>query len=144
MRITVTILMLLFPLLGLIDAQSDATEPDWVNIVRFELKMNSGGRRVVHSWSQKRLVQLGDRVSVALLKILNEQELKNPATVKDFLPIIRRSFASPQFATIETDKKPTVTLPFLEHLREIVEDAQVREEIQQTAVFVKEKTTGTE
>jgi hypothetical protein len=144
MRIIVTILVALLPLVCSLDAQSDSSDPDSVNIVSFELKMNSGGRRVIHSWSQKRLVQLGDRVSIALLKILDDTDLKNPATVRDFLPIIRSSFSAPQFVSIESDRKPRVTLLFLEHLQQNIDDAEVRQEIQQTVEFIKAKATKTE
>ncbi len=144
MRTLVTILMALLPLACSLNAQSDPADPDSLNIVSVELKMNSGGRRVVHGWSQKRLVQLGDRVSIALLKILDDTDLRNPVTVRGLLPIIRSSFSAPELVAIESDKKPRVTLLLLEHLEQNTDDAELRQEIQQTAEFAKAKTTKTE
>jgi hypothetical protein len=140
MRTIATLLMTALPLISLLGARSEDPDPDSLRAVSFELKMNSGGRRVVHGWSQKHLARLGDRVSIALLKILGDQDLEDPATVMDFLPIIRTSFSTPQFISIESDRKPRVTLFLLQHLEQTVHDPAVRQEIRQTAEFVKSKS----
>jgi hypothetical protein len=117
------------------------SDPYSLNLVSFELKMNSGGRRAVHSWSQKRLVGLGDGIGVAILKILEGPDLKNPETVRDFLPIIRDSFAQPQLISKEVDRTPKVTLFLLRYLQQGVQDSQVQQEIRQTIDFVEKQTT---
>ncbi len=77
MRISLTVWLALVSFMPLLNAQTErADDPYSLGIVSFELKMNSGGRRVTHSWSQKRLARLGDAVSVALLKILGPDELR--------------------------------------------------------------------
>jgi hypothetical protein len=92
----------------------------------------AGARSGLFSW--------GLAISIALLKILDDQDIRNPATVRDFLPIIRSAFSAPQFASVESDKKPRVTLFLLEHLQQEINDVQVRLEIEQTINFVRAKT----
>jgi hypothetical protein len=140
MRLMTTTLTVLLLLVGWLNAESNSSDPDSLDAVRVELQLNSGGRRVTHSWSQKRLVLLGDRMSIAIVKILDEQDLKNPGNVSSFLPLIRTSFSNPQFVSIESDKEPKVTFLLLQYLRQNVEDAQVQQEIEQTIEFVREKT----
>jgi hypothetical protein len=60
--------------------------------------------------------RLGDSVSIALLRILDEQELVDPKTVQTFLPLIRDSFSYPPIIALQVDKKPKVTLFLLKYL----------------------------
>jgi hypothetical protein len=120
--------------------QNAEPDPYCISIVKFELQMRSGGRYVIHSWSQKRLYRLGDGVSDALLKILEDSDLKNPQTVRDLLPIIRDAFTQPYLIAVEADKKPKVTTFLLDYLRQNVPDPQAQLDIQQTVEFVKSKT----
>jgi len=115
-------------------------DPYSLNLVSSELKVNAAGRRIVRSWAQKGLVLLGDGVSVALLKLLDDSDLKNPEKVRDFLPIIRDAFRQPQSIAIEADKKPQVTTFLLNYVRQNISDAQVQSEIQQTMDFIEKKT----
>jgi hypothetical protein len=86
------------------DEEPEGQDPYWIPLVTAQLKMNAEGRRIIHSWSQKRLVQLGDRVSVSILKILEPAELKDPEKVKSCLIVIREAFAQPQMISVETDR----------------------------------------
>lgn len=130
-------------MIPLLHAQSEgADDPYFIGIVGFELKMNSGGRRMTHSWSQKRLVQLGDGVSVALLKILSPDDLRNPERVREFVPIIQACFAQPSAISLEANRDPRVTLFLLDHLRQDIDDPEVRELIRQTEELVRQKTAG--
>lgn len=116
------------------------SDPYSLRLVSFELKMRSGGKRVIHGSTQKRLPGLGDRVAVAPLKLLDQQQLSDAQTVRDFLPIIENAFLQPQSISIEADKKPDITLFLLYYLRQNIADVETRQAIQQTMDFVKQKT----
>jgi len=79
-------------------------------------------------------------VSIALLKILDEQDLTNPSIVEALLPLIRESFSYPSIISIDVNKKPSVTLFLLAYLQRNVTDSRTRQDIQQTIDFVKQKT----
>lgn len=120
--------------------QSGDTDPYSVNVVRNALNERTGEQKVIHSWSQKHLSRLGDGVSVALIKILEEGELVDPHTVSAFLPIIRDSFAEPAFIEREDNRRPKVTVVLLRYLSQNVSDAQAELDIQHTQEYVKQKT----
>lgn len=84
--------------------------------------------------------RLGDGVSIALLKILEQQDLTKPSTVESFLPLIRDAFSFPSIISVEANKKPKVTLFLLKYLEQNVSSQQARRDIQQTIKFVKDKT----
>ncbi len=111
-------------------------DPYSLNLVSSELKMNSAGHRIVRSWAQKRLVLLGDGVSVALLKLLDDSDLRNPQRVREMLPIIRDAFSQPNSIAIEADKKPTVTIFLLNYIRLNISDLQVQSDIRRTMDFI--------
>jgi hypothetical protein len=126
-------------------AQSDGMEEKDtaypLSIVGFELKMNSGGRRVQHSWSQKRLAQLGDGASIALIKILAPSELKNPERIAEYMPVIRAAFAQPDAIALEVNKDPKVTLFLLGWVRQNVSDPAAQQLTQETEEFVRRQAT---
>jgi hypothetical protein len=95
---------------------------------------------MIHSWTEKELSRLGDGVSMALVNILSASDMKNKERVRDFLPLIRDAFANPQFISVEAHKKPTATLRLLDSLRQALDDPQVRQDIEKTAEFVKNRT----
>jgi hypothetical protein len=140
MRIALLVFCLVLIPTVLLDGQSEAPDPYSIGLVKFELQMRSGGRKVIHGFSQKGLVRLGDGVSDAILKILDDQELTRPDAVRNFLPIIRDSFAEPRLISIEADKTPRVTLFLLDYLKQRVNDAQTQQDIQETVDFIKTKT----
>ena len=112
-------------------------EPYSIEIVRIELQMRSRG--IFHGWSTRNLTSLGDRVSIALIKILNQQELMNPETIENYLPMIRDSFSHPENMSLESDRQPNVTALLLDHLLQNVSVAQTRIHIQQASDFVRAK-----
>jgi hypothetical protein len=116
--------------------QSDDATAYSINTVKFALQMRSGGQRVIFTPTQRALVRLGDGVSIALLKLLNDQDLTNPETVKSFLSIIRDAFDQPQNIAIDVDRQPRVTLFLLNYLRLNVSDSEALRDIQQTIDFV--------
>lgn len=121
--------------------ESDKSDVYSLQTVGFELRMRSGGMVVIHSWSQKRLARLGDAVGIALLKILSTQDMQNLQTVRGLLPIVRDSFAQPDFVSVESDKNPKVTLFLLEYLTHNISDVGTVRDIEETITFVKQKTT---
>ena len=93
-------------------------------------------------FGEKQLNRLGDRVSIALVKILKEEELKNPQEIRKILPLIRGAFVAPQIITVPEDKKPAVTLLLLNYLEAAVQDGALRKEIVDLIEFVKERTAA--
>jgi len=84
--------------------------------------------------------RLGDAVSIALVKILSEQDLRNPDVVRRFLPIIRQSFSYPSAISVEADKDPKVTLFLLGDLEQRVSESALRQQIHETISFIKQQT----
>jgi hypothetical protein len=93
-------------------------------------------------FGEKQVNRLGDRVSIALIKILNEEDLRNPEEVRKILPLIRAAFVAPQIITVPEDKKPAVTLLLLNYLETTVQDGILKKEILDLKDFVREKTAG--
>jgi len=117
----------------------EETDPYSTSLVRSELKVRSEEPGVIQSWSQKGLHRLGDRVSIALLKVVDERDLIKPELRRIFLSIIRDSFDQPQLILIGDDKKPKVTFFLLSYLLQNVSDAQSQREIRETMEFVRAK-----
>jgi hypothetical protein len=93
-------------------------------------------------FSEKQVNRLGDRVSIALIKILSEQEMRNPQKIREILPLIRTAFLAPQIITAPEDKKPAVTLLLLSYLESTVQDGILKKEIVDLTDFIKDKTAG--
>ena len=144
MRALAVMFFMVLGIVPLLGGHPEATDdPYSLAIVNFELQMRSG-KRVIHGFSQKRLPELGDRVSVALLKLLPVQRLSDLETIRTFLPIIRDAFAETRFVSVKADKRPQVTLFLLDYLQQRIIDDQIQLDIQQTIEFVKEKTEDAE
>src|SRR6266704_3433721 len=94
------------------------------------------------AWSgfEKQTNRLGDRVSIALLKILDERDFQSPQTVRKALELIRHSFLLPQLISIPSDRQPRVTLFLLAHFAKELTDPVLREEVTNVIKFVKAKT----
>jgi hypothetical protein len=134
------LLWLIFMVVAPSKGQSEGPDPYSIKAVAGALAMRSDGRSIIISVMQKQLARLGDGVSVALLKILDQHELADAQKVRDILPIIRDSFAEPQFIAVEADKKPRITVFLLNYLLQNVSDTQVLHEIQETMEFVEKQT----
>src|SRR5579862_2181438 len=101
---------------GTINAQSEPTDPYSLNLVKSVMKLNSGGQKFILTTTQKGIYRLGDCISIAIIKTLNEQDLSDPVTVKAFLPLIRQAFDQPQLISRESDKTPKLTIFLLKSL----------------------------
>jgi hypothetical protein len=137
MRLTLLTCCAILTFVAVSTGQSPDDDPYSTRVVKDALSMRSGGRMVIRSWSQRGLSRLGDEVSIALLKMLDDSDLANPQVVRDLLPIVRDAFAEPQFIAIKENKEPKVTLFFLGSLRRNLSDTQTGELIDQTIEYVK-------
>jgi hypothetical protein len=113
-------------------------DPYSVKLVEIALKYQSQGLTV--GQVQRHVARLGDQVSVALLKSLDEGDLVDPRKVEEFLPIICQAFSEPKLISLDIDKRPKVTLFLLKHLELSVADAKVKQDIQQTNSCVMRNT----
>jgi hypothetical protein len=125
-----------FPLLSV--SQSEDADPYSLQLVRTAMQTRSKG--VIIAKVQTHIARMGDRVSIALIKDLNETDLVDPRKVEEFLPIIRDCFSQPRQIQLEMDKKPKVTLFLLRYVRQNVYDPQVQRDLDQTIRFVIDKT----
>jgi hypothetical protein len=125
----------LLPLLFLTCAfQTDST--DYVEQIREILKEPPG---VSSGWSEKQLNRLGDRVSVALMKIYSEENVKDPQNIRRCLPLIVQAFQVPRLVPAD-DRQPQVTIIFLKFLEDEVNDKALKAEIVETRSLVIEET----
>jgi hypothetical protein len=92
--------------------------------------------------TEKHLNRLGDRSSIALIKLLNDEDLRNPKTVIRVLQIVRHSFLYPKMITMEDDRTPKFTLIFLEHLDAVLQDPALKREVSEVRRFVVAQTTN--
>jgi hypothetical protein len=86
---------LVFTLMASSKGQQESSDPYSMKAVAGALAMRSGGRTVIISVTQKQLSRLGDGVSIALLKILDQQELIDAHRVRDYLPSFATRLPSP-------------------------------------------------
>src|SRR6266436_2631289 len=73
--------------------------------------------RVYSGWDEKIFNRSGDLASVAILQMLNDDQMTSPETLKDVLAILRTAFACPRPCVRAIgDQQPRVTLLLLDHL----------------------------
>lgn len=80
----------------------------------------------------KFVARAGDRMGIALAKALSPSDVSDPKTVRRAIELIRQAFEAPTTIAIAVDRKPSVTLLLLDHLRSSTEDASLRQEVQAT------------
>jgi hypothetical protein len=122
--------------------QTDAEDPYSIQFVRNNLQ--NSRVRPVGLWSSafKDFQRLGDGVSIALLKILEDHDLKDPKTIQACLPLIHDSFSFPPIISMRVNKKPKVTLFLLRHMQQSISDAQTQRDIQETMDYVQRQTSS--
>lgn len=121
-------------------AQSVQDEPYFIPTVRTALEGASSQPHIFTGSMEKQLRRAGDAIGIALLKILDDRDLANPARVESFLPIIRVAFSCTECVSTQVDKKPRVTLFLLLHLDASASDPKVRSEIQDTVKYIRVQT----
>ena len=97
------------------------------------------GLGVSFSFTEKLLNRLGDRVTIALLKTVDNQDLRNPEKLRQILRLVRQSFSSSHLIAVAEDKKPKVTLFFLTCLERETEDPRLRAEISELIKFINDR-----
>jgi len=132
--------------MGSKNVNAEEPEPDVYSLALVDhlLRVQASGQKMILSATMKNTPRLGDGVSIALLKTLDAKELSNPVTILQFLPIIRDSFSEPKFIAIASNKKPQVTLFFLESLKPRISDSQALAGVAETIDYVKDKTASTQ
>lgn len=116
--------------------QAKEDDPYSITIVKALLKQPTGFSSGI---SEKQISRLGDRVSIALLKIHSEKELKDPDRIRKFLPLIEQCFQYPNLISIPEDQKPRVTLVLLRVLRMDARDAKLKKEILRTEESIRNR-----
>jgi hypothetical protein len=138
MRSALCICLLIGSCFGLAGQQPS---PDPYSLVAVRGLMDRVSQGVTLGIDVKVVTRLGDRCAVAILKIVDQQDLKDPRKATVIVTMIHNSFAYPQNITVDEDKDPRVSLFLLAYLLEKVNDAQLQRQIQQTIEFVKTKTS---
>ncbi len=110
-----------------------------LHLVRALLKLPAG---VSTGAVEKQLHRMGDRVAVALIKVLSDEDLGNPQTIRRSLSVVREAFAYPQLISLPEDKEPRVTLFFLSSVLEKTHDQSLKEDISQTRRFIEQETSS--
>ena len=140
MRILILICCLLLTV-SFAYAQNKTEEPDKdtysVRFMRDAVKNPDFALGV--SFTEKRINRMGDGVSIALLKIYDIDELKNPKYIKAYLPLIEAAFVAPRIITIAEDKNPKVTMFLLKVLQRDVMDEGLKVKISDTIKYIEKQ-----
>lgn len=115
---------------------------DCVKIVKSLLKETTYG--ISSSFGEKNNARLGDKVSIALLKIFNKGAIYKPKNIRQFLPVIRAAFESPELISQAEDKQPIVTISLLKKVRKKVKDRYLKTQITQTINIILSPTSEIE
>jgi hypothetical protein len=118
---------------------NDIDDPYQLALVKHALHSYAKGYFL--SVTLKRIPRLGDCVSIAMLKLLSPDEMLKPETLTPILRVIHDSFLSTEDISSADDRKPSVTLFLLAYLADNAEP-ELREGIERTAEFVKERTNA--
>jgi len=87
-------------------------------------------------WDEKAFARSGDLVAVAVLQTLDDRVMAQPEKETHVLSILRSAFGCPDYCIKSIDdRRPTVTLLLLEHLRRI-SSRKVRSEIDDVKAYV--------
>ena len=114
----------------------DQAEDDYsIATVRYLMKQQPGFST---SFAEKQVARLGDRVSIALLKILDENDFKDSQKVSSILPLIKESFLRPELIAVKEDRNPKVTLFLLRKIESETKDARIKSDITQLMSFIKQ------
>jgi len=101
-------------------------DPYSLSIVRSRLRLPPG---VSTASLDKNVYRLGDKASVALLKILREDQLTDRETVGRVLRLVSDAFSRPELIGVPEDRDPGVTLFLLSYLERSVADKKLKEQI---------------
>lgn len=92
-------------------------------------------------WDEKIFNRSGDLAAVAVLKTLNDREMRSTKGAKWALMVVREAFACPQKCVqVADDRRPRISLLLLEHLNEITR-GKMRADIDEVKQFVLQQTS---
>jgi len=77
-----------------------------------------GGEQTQYMYGTPSLPQLGDDVSIAIVKTLDAQELAKPETAYRYLELVALAFSDQNKIVREADKDPRVTMFVLDYLQQ--------------------------
>ena len=90
------------------------------------------------SIAEKQTHRLGDQVGSALKRIYSKQALVRPETVRNYLPLVRASFAYRHLITDPAAREPHVTLSLLAWVASRTSDPSTRRELESTITFLRD------
>ncbi|MFZ0429938.1 MAG: hypothetical protein WAO20_17615 [Acidobacteriota bacterium] len=91
-------------------------------------------------WDDTELPRLGDKGSIALVKLSSLEKWSDPDQVHKTLGMMRDFFSHPEFVENSSDRQPRVTLIVLSWLRSLHKEPDILREIDRTVQYVEEKT----
>jgi hypothetical protein len=119
------------PVLGKQTASCD--DPYALDVVQQILISPTG---MASGFGEKQMNRLGDRASVAVVKIFSKKDLTQPSTIRQILPILRAAFGQPKIVGYERDRRPDFTLILLRYLSDKVKDPELGHAIEQTTQYI--------
>lgn len=137
-KVRIPILVCLVGALLPLPARGQCEQVDQYSIILVQRALKLHQQDISVSFVEKNIPRLGDKVSIALMKIFTDGELSDPKTIESILPLVREAFSQPQFISVDVDRKPSVTLIFLKYLHQTVPDLKAQDDIAQTVRFVTE------
>ena len=126
---------------GSLGGQRAGDDPYSITFVQNNLQIVTTNPGLRISLAVKDLQRLGDGVSIALLKIVDEKDLSNTKTVEACLQLIQDSFSYPPIISVGVNRDPKVTMFLLNYLERNVSDMQMQRNIQETIQYVKQQAS---
>jgi hypothetical protein len=115
-------------------------DPNRVRAVVSGVKACGGGTGLFEPFGRA-INQLGDDVSVSVLKGLELTELTKPENVRGYLCMVRIAFYNISTILREEDRVPHVTIFLLEYLKEeMAHDGDLEAQINSVESYVKQQT----
>ena len=142
MRITIAICFaLLFFSSGFAQDKIKEQDEDIYSIRLVRESVKNPDLALGFSVTEKHINWLGDRVSIALLKIYDADGLKDPQNIRNYLPIVRAAFVAPRIVRLPEDRKPRVTMFLLTHLEGEVTDPNLKVQISDAIGYIRDQTS---
>lgn len=142
MRIAIAICgILLFFSSAFSQSKEKEQDEDIYSIRLVKKSVKDPGFALGASFTEKHINWLGDRVSIALLKIYDADGLKDPQNIRNYLPIVRAAFVAPRIIRLAEDRNPTVTMFLLTNLEREITDKNLQAQISDAIKYIKEQTS---
>ena len=143
MGIGIRLLSLIASVVLLLGPQQLPQGNDPYSLLNVRSAMDNLSKGVVFGGDMKTIPRLGDACSIAILKLVDRQDLSERKTVVVVLAMINNAFAHPDQISINLDREPRVTMFLLDYLLETVKESEVQSRIRWTIQYVKQQTSKT-